>query len=68
MVAMMEATSPDSRTANSNKPKERVEKCPLLEKKAGAIASSAESVPVSRPQPTRKAFSVTTIKVKCRAL
>lgn len=65
MVATIEAMSPITRTVDSSTPKERVETWPLPEKKAGAIARIAASVPVTSPQQTRKAFSVTTINVKC---
>jgi hypothetical protein len=67
-VATNEAISPDSKTMNNNNPREMLGSRPPRPKKTGATASSAQMVPVRRPQKSRKQFSAITINVKCEEL
>src|SRR5215468_1197753 len=67
-VATTDAASPDTNTPTSNKPSEIPEKRPAREKNTGAIASSAQKVPVATPANSSSAFSAIIITVKWLAL
>ena len=60
-VAINEAIRPDINTASSKTPSEIFGNLPPRSKNTGAIASSAQTVPVIKPQNSKSAFSATTM-------
>src|SRR6266511_4611427 len=67
-VAISDAVRPDINTANSRKPRETFGSLPPRAKNIGAIDNSAHAPPVTNPQKSSRAFSATTISVKCEEL
>jgi hypothetical protein len=59
---------PDINTASSNKPSEIFGNLPPRSKNTGAIASRAQTVPVTSPDKSNKAFSAITMSVKWEEL
>ena len=63
-VAKTDAVKPEINTPINNKPRLTPGSCAEREKNTGAIATSAQTVPVTSPQQSSSAFSTITISAK----